>query len=124
MKTYSKNFPAVFLLVMIAMLFLNFGSYAQTYEKYYQDGQLYVKFKDSYNPQIVVQADKSVKMQDATYFRDIMDKYDVTAISRPIDIDDPKLLRTFANSSFCGIFSNCSCANDNNFCGWNARNTT
>ena len=95
MKTYSKIFPKVFLMAVIAMLFLNFGSYAQTYEKYYQDGQLYVKFKDSYNPQIAVQADKSVKMQDATYFRDIMDKYDVTAISRPIDIDDPKLLRTF-----------------------------
>jgi len=95
MKTYSKNFPGVFLLATFAMLFLNFGSFAQTYEKYYQDGQLYVKFKDSYNPQIAVQADKSVKMQDATYFRDIMDKYEVVGITRPIDINDPKLLRTF-----------------------------
>jgi len=95
MKTSTKFFPKAMLLAVIAMLFLNFGSFAQTYEKYYQDGQLYVKFRDNYNPQIAVQADKSVRKQDATYFQDIFDKYEVVGISRPIDINDPKLLRTF-----------------------------
>ena len=95
MKTFTKHFPKAIFLAMIALLFLSFGSNAQTYEKYYQDGQLYVKFNDNYNPQIAVQADKSVRKQDAAIFQDIFDKYEVLAVSRPIDINDPKLLRTF-----------------------------
>ncbi len=95
MKTFTKQFSKAMFLAMIAMLFLSFGSNAQTYEKYYQDGQLYVKFNDNYNPQIAVQADKSVRKQDAAIFQDIFDKYTVLAISRPMDFNDPKLLRTF-----------------------------
>ncbi len=71
-------------------------TFAQTYEKYYQDGQLFVKFIDSYDPQIPVNEDHSIDMRDAVYFQDIFDKFEVKSISHPFDFpDDIKLERTY-----------------------------
>nr|NQU91782.1 S8 family serine peptidase [Bacteroidota bacterium] len=90
-RTTTVAFVAIF-----ALLMLNISTNAQTFEKYYQDGQLYVKFIDSYNPQIPVNEDNSVNISDATYFSDILDKYEASGISRPMDcFNDPKLLRIF-----------------------------
>jgi len=81
---------------IIALFLINANSFAQTYEKYCVDGQLFVKFMDNYDPQIPVADDKSVNMTDAPFFQDIFDNYEVESISRPLDdFNDPKLLKTF-----------------------------
>jgi len=90
------NTTKAILFSIVALFLFNTENFAQTYEKYYQDGQLFVKFNDDYNPQIAVASDKSVNMQDASYFQDIFDSYEVNSISRPLDnFNDPKLLKTF-----------------------------
>ena len=91
----QTTIKAIFFTV-IALFLINSGSFAQTYEKYFQDGQLFVKFNDNYNPQISVAADKSVNMQDVSYFQEIFNNYEVESMSRPLDnYNDPKLLKTF-----------------------------
>ena len=96
MKNMRQNSTKAIFFTVIALFLFNTGNFAQTYEKYYQDGQLFVKFNDNYNPQIPVAADKSVNMQDATYFQEIFETYDVESMSRPLDnYNDPKLLKTF-----------------------------
>ncbi|HHN47848.1 MAG TPA: hypothetical protein ENN08_02765, partial [Bacteroidales bacterium] len=65
------------LMISVALFFFSSGSHAQTYEKYYLDGQIFVKFHDDFDPQIAVAADKSVRKQDATFFADIFDRYEV-----------------------------------------------
>ena len=95
MNKFTMKTTAAFLALFVFMI-MNMNSYAQTHEKYWQDGQMFVKFVDSYNPQIPVNEDKSVNMTDATYFANILNKYDVLNVSRPLDYNsDPKLLRTF-----------------------------
>ena len=70
--------------------------YAQNVEKNFVDGQLFVKFHDNFDPQISVGPDYTVKKEDAGYFADIFNKYELISISRPLDINnDIKLLRTF-----------------------------
>jgi PKD repeat protein len=90
------NATRVIFLSIIALFLINTGAIAQNYERDFQDGQLFVKFNDNYNPQIPVASDKSVNMQDASYFQDIFDAYEVESMSRPLDaFNDPKLLKTF-----------------------------
>lgn len=96
MKTSTLDFSRLLALSLIAMVLFSLGSFAQTFEKYYLDGQLFVKFHDNYDPQIAVAADHSVRMEDAAYFSDIFSKYSVESISRPLEVNnDVKLLRTF-----------------------------
>lgn len=96
MKTTLHHASRILTLAFIAILLASFASLAQTYEKYYQDGQLYVKFIDEFDPQIAVAADHSVRFEDAAYFSDIFSRYNVLSISRPLDVNnDIKLLRTF-----------------------------
>lgn len=81
---------------LIAMLLYSVQTQAQNYEKYFEDGKLYVKFIDSYNPEIAVAADKSVALTDAAYFSGVISKYNVKSINRPFDYkNDRKLLNTF-----------------------------
>lgn len=96
MKTTLHHASRIFILAFFAFLLVPFASDAQTYEKYYQDGQLFVKFVDNYDPQIAVAADHSVRLEDAAYFSDIFSRYNVLSISRPLEVNnDIKLLRTF-----------------------------
>ncbi|MCF8364199.1 MAG: S8 family serine peptidase [Bacteroidales bacterium] len=94
-----RNFTSKVIKILffaIALVLLSSQTQAQKYEKYYEDGKLYVKFKDSYNPEIAVAADKSVTLSDATYFTSIIAKCNVKSIVRPFDYkNDPKLIRTF-----------------------------
>ena len=84
------------LITLVAFLLFSVQTKAQNYEKYYEDCKLYVKFVDSYTPQIAVKANKSVNLADAEYFRSFISDYGVKSISRPFEYDnDAKLLRTF-----------------------------
>ena len=90
------NTTKAILLSIVALFLISASGFAQTFEKDFQDGQLFVKFNDNYDPQISVAADKSVNMTDASYFQDIFESYDVESMSRPLDdFNDPKLLKTF-----------------------------
>ena len=85
-----------FMLFTAAFLLFVFSSTAQNFEKYYQDGLLFVKFHDDFDPQIPVAADHSVRMEDAIYFQDIISAYEIEEITRPMEVNnDIKLLRTF-----------------------------
>jgi PKD repeat protein len=71
---------------------------AQTYNSQYADGQIYFKFKDNIQPNIEVNADRSVNMDQpaAAFLNTIRKTYCITAMQRPYDLNnDPKLLRTF-----------------------------
>ncbi len=93
-RNYYK-FKTIFFSI-ITLFLISTGIKAQTFEKYYQDGQLFVKFIDSYDPQIPVNEDHSVNMKDAVYFQDIFSKFEVESLSHPFDFpDDIKLERTY-----------------------------
>jgi PKD repeat protein len=96
MKTLLRNLLKSILFISAGVLVINFTSYAQTFEKYYQDGQLFVKFYDHYDPGISVGSDQIVKKKDATYFSDIFKNYKVESLSQPVVVNnDIKLHRTF-----------------------------
>ncbi|MBE0662635.1 MAG: S8 family serine peptidase [Bacteroidales bacterium] len=96
MKTFMLNRSRMLVLGFITIFFFSMSSFAQTFEKYYLDGQLFVKFQDNYDPQIAVAEDHSVRLEDAAYFSDILSRYNVESISRPLEVNnDVKLLRTF-----------------------------
>jgi PKD repeat protein len=90
---YKNRFAAG---ALIAVLALQLAAQAQNFEKQFVDGQIFVKFHDSYDPQIPVAADNTVKLQDALIFADAFSGQEVEEISRPFNINnDIKLLQTF-----------------------------
>jgi len=96
MKTLLLNLINKLLNISVVILVVNLSSYAQTFEKYYQDGQLFVKFYDHYDPGIAVGSDQIVKEKDATFFSDIFKNYKVESLSQPDVVNnDIKLHRTF-----------------------------
>jgi subtilisin family serine protease len=96
MKSQFQNLTKAFVAICIGVLFINFSLLAQTHEKYFQDGQLFVKFHDHYDPGISVGSDQIVKKKDATYFSDIFKNYKVESLSQPVVVNnDIKLHRTF-----------------------------
>jgi PKD repeat protein len=96
MQINYMRFFRLFSLLMLSMLLTGSMLSAQNFERDYQDGQLFIKFVDHHDPQIPVAPDHSVKLEDAVYFSDIIDSYQVQKISRPLDANnDIKLLRTF-----------------------------
>lgn len=96
MKNNYLQFIKSALLLTVAVFFLHAVIHAQTFEKYYQDGQLFVKFHDDFDPNIPVASDNSVNVDEATFFAGIFDRYEVLNMSRPLDaFNDIKLLRTF-----------------------------
>jgi len=96
MRKLTSNFFRTLFISLIALLLFSVQTEAQNYEKYFEDGKLYVKFIDSYNPEIAVATDKTVALTDAAYFSGVISKYNVKSINRPFDYkNDRKLLNTF-----------------------------
>ena len=96
MKTQLLKLASTILFISAGLLVINFTTYAQTHEKYYQDGQLFVKFQDHYDPGISVGSDQIVNKKDAVYFTDIFNIYNVESLSQPAVVNnDIKLHRTF-----------------------------
>jgi len=84
-------------LVLCMCIMALFGN-AQTFNTQYTDGQIYFKFKDNIQPNIEVNADRSVNMnQPAVAFLDnLRQNYSITGMQRPYDLNnDSKLLRTY-----------------------------
>src|SRR5574344_66332 len=83
------------ILSTFAVLLVCLTAFAQNYSPKFLDGHLYLKFKDNYPINYVVNADKTV---DVSYFKDyqhLFEQYGVSLITRPLDaFQDPKLLRT------------------------------
>ena len=91
-------FTRNFLRPLVLALIIGFtGSAAgQTYEKYYQDGKIYFKFKDDVTVDIPVNPDRSVDLEHVPLLHELRGEYGITSMSRPYDLNnDPKLLRTF-----------------------------
>jgi PKD repeat protein len=69
---------------------------AQTWSGDYIDGQVYFKFKDQVQVNIPVNSDRTVDLNNAPFLDEIRQKFDITGLSRPFDLNnDSKLLRTF-----------------------------
>ena len=66
----------------------------QTYLRDFQDGKVYFKFRDNVAVDIPVNPDRSVDLDRVPMLNNLRDDYDITAMSRPYDLNnDPKLLR-------------------------------
>jgi len=84
------------LLLLVLVLFAGMNLFAQTYDKNYQDGRLYFKFKDNVNPGITVRSDNSVDLNQIPFISQLQSQFRLKSLSRPFYLnDDPKLLRTF-----------------------------
>ena len=78
------------------ILLFAFTAGAQTYDKDYQDGRLYFKYKDNVEVNIPVNADRSVDLDKAPILNSLKSDFNIEAVSRPYDFaNDPKLLKTF-----------------------------
>jgi subtilisin family serine protease len=99
MKTNSHSETSTFKgLVLLALLVFagTFGLMAQNFERDYQDGRLYFKFKDNVNLNISVRSDNSVAFEDIPFIADLQSVYRLKSLERPFDLNqDSKLLRTF-----------------------------
>lgn len=85
-----KRIFIVFLLMSVWMT-----PFAQNYSPNYLDGHLYLKFKDSFPINYVVNEDKTVDIQYFKEYQALFNEYGVTQITRPLDaFQDPRLLRT------------------------------
>ena len=85
-----KRIFIVFLLMSVWMT-----PFAQNYSPNYLDGHLYLKFKDSFPINYVVNEDKTVDIQYFKEYQTLFNEYGVTQITRPLDaFQDPRLLRT------------------------------
>lgn len=87
------SFPA-FASIIFAFICLS-GS-AQTFDRDYLDGVIYIKFKDHVELTIPVNEDKTVDLENASFLQTLRQSYNITGVSRPFDLNnDPKLMRTF-----------------------------
>ena len=84
--------------ITLAVILVGIGaiSFSQTYDRNYQDGKIYFKFKDDVNVNIPVSPDRSVDMNKVPMLNTLRQEFNIKAMSRPFDLNnDPKLLRTF-----------------------------
>jgi PKD repeat protein len=69
---------------------------AQTYQRDYADGKIYLKFKNDVRLDIPVNSDRTVNLDDASFLNNIREKHEISGLKRPFDLNnDEKLLRTF-----------------------------
>jgi len=86
----------------IAVLFLSFlflmvtnEAYSQTASEEFQDGKIYLKFRDSQPINYTVDENQNVDINTVPIIYSLSQEYEITSLTRPFFInDDPKLLRT------------------------------
>ncbi len=84
------------IIATLALTFLASFSIAQTYEKYYSDGKVFLKFKDQVQVDIPVNPDKSVDLNHVPFIQSVAAELGINGMFRPFDLNgDAKLLRTF-----------------------------
>jgi hypothetical protein len=94
--THSLRSGVISKLFILILITFCLNGVAQTFHKDYQDGKIYVKFKNDFTVNIPVNNDRSVNLDNAPFLNEIRANYDITALSRPYDLNnDFKLLRTF-----------------------------
>ncbi len=85
---------AVSLVIVLFTLSIT-GASAQTYSSDYQDGKLYLKFKDSEPITFTVDENNQVNINTVPIIRSLAQSFVVESLSRPFYLNnDPKLLRT------------------------------
>lgn len=81
--------------IVALFLFTSLGSYAQIHHNDFQDGKLYLKFKDTEHISFTVNADQSVDVNSVPFIKELAEEFTVTELSRPFYLNnDHKLLRT------------------------------
>lgn len=80
---------------LLLFLFVSVLASTQTISDTYQDGKLYIKFKDSQPVTFTVNPDNSVDLHSVPFIDKLSTEYSITNLSRPFYINnDGKLLRT------------------------------
>lgn len=80
---------AIFLFAGSAQLF------SQTFDKNYQDGKLYLKYKDNISVNFNVRANNEVAIEEVPFIAALQPQYRVVSLERPFYLNnDHKLLRT------------------------------
>ncbi|GAB1403792.1 hypothetical protein MASR1M74_09700 [Lentimicrobium sp.] len=83
-------------LLSIAFLTFSFAVQAQTFQRDYQDGRLYFKFKDNVELNFTVQRDNSVALDAIPFIQELGEQFRLKSLVRPFDLNnDEKLMRTF-----------------------------
>ncbi len=98
MKTKFLTQPTSFkgfTLLAIFMLAGVFQVFSQTFDRDYQDGRLYFKYKDDVNVNFSVRANNEVAIQEVPFVAALQQDYRINRLERPFDLNnDSKLLRT------------------------------
>jgi subtilisin family serine protease len=98
MKTKFHFHPTSFIgltLLVVFMLTGAFQLFSQTFDRDYQDGRLYFKYKDDVNVNFSVRANNEVAIQEVPFVAALQQDYRINKLERPFDINnDSKLLRT------------------------------
>lgn len=95
MKTKLYSFSKLVLL-SFALITLTFNGWAQTFERDYQDGRLYFKFKDNASLNFSVRGDNSVALDAIPFIQRLGEEFRLKSLVRPFDLNnDDKLMRTF-----------------------------
>lgn len=100
MRTKLYNLTAFVrkLIIATAFVFITLTAFAQNYDRQYTDGQIYFKFRDNIQPNLIVNADRTVNMdqQAAVFLNTVRNTHKIIGMWRPFDLNnDAKLLRTF-----------------------------
>ena len=83
-------------IALIVFTLISLTGFAQTYNRDYIDGHIYLKFKDHVQVDIPVNPDKSVDLDNAPFLGALLQQFDIKGMTRPYDVNnDPKLLKTF-----------------------------
>lgn len=98
MKTKFLAQPASFkgfALLAVFMLAGIFQVFSQTFDRDYQDGRLYFKYKDDVNVNFSVRTNNEVAMQEVPFVAALQQDFRINKLERPFDLNnDSKLLRT------------------------------
>lgn len=95
MKHINKRLLRFSAVLMITVV-LSLHSNGQTYDANYWDGAVYFKFNDNVEVNIPVNPDRTVNFEDAAILSGLKDKYSMSELTRPFDLNnDSKLLRIF-----------------------------
>lgn len=95
MKTKIYSFSKLVLL-SFTFLLISASAWSQTFDRDYQDGKLYFKFKDGVALNFAVRGDQSVAMDAIPFIQKLSEQFRLKSLVRPFDLNsDNKLMRTF-----------------------------
>jgi len=84
--------------IVTAFLFFSSAAFTQNINKQFTQGQIYFKYRDNIQPNLVVNADRKVSVNQlaAVFLDSLKQTYNIVGLWRPFDLNnDAKLLQTF-----------------------------